>query len=236
MSSPISATALPFCAVSSRELKTSSTGTPCSNQVPVSSCRRSILVSRIMMRSTTSSRSAIRRNKLIPTLTSSADKRLSVAPGLTSSALKKLNSGPLKRQRAFMPENSTCIPIAALAQPFISSWYSGNCGNINRKMPTAIASTITSAAPILARYLISFRNNFFILVLRRSQPASNRIRSGSRRIDPADRGLQAAVGLPCQSALQSRQDPWLPRPAGARSRLGGRAPEACRNRIVGAGE
>ncbi len=43
-----------------------------------------------------------------------------------------------------MPENSTCIPIASLAQLFISAWYSGSRGRNRRNSPTAIASAINT--------------------------------------------------------------------------------------------
>jgi hypothetical protein len=45
-----------------------------------------------------------------------------------------------------MPVNSTCMPIAALAQFLISSWYAGSRGNISRNNPTATARKITTAA------------------------------------------------------------------------------------------
>ena len=61
-----------------------------------------------------------------------------------------------------MPLNSTLIPIAELAQVLISSWYSGNRGSMSRNIPTAIASTMTIAAPKYASPLISFASNRFI--------------------------------------------------------------------------
>ena len=68
------------------------------------------------------------------------------------------------------------------------------------------------------------------------QGLSLSLRPGPRQTGPGGKALQAAAGLPCRFALQSRQDPSHPRPAATQSPPGGPARVTCQSRIVGAGE
>ncbi len=155
MTSSATTTTSPVLSVDAGTMSASSSSVrPCTSVAPASPSVKSSCVPRTTMRSTTRVRSTRSRMRPTPIVTSAASIRLSGEPIRLNSASWKFTSGPLRRQRASMPAKSTSMPIAAVAQPFMSSWYSVKRGRNRRNNPTATASRIRSPAP---KYTRKFR-------------------------------------------------------------------------------